>query len=43
MAFCLVVGRTSVSEEPTGSVADAGIFFFGYFLFITSVSVIILC
>jgi len=26
MPFCLVVGRTSVSEEPTGSVADAGIF-----------------
>lgn len=42
MPFCLVVGRTSVSEEPTGSVADAGILVC-YYLFITSVSVIILC
>ena len=27
MSFCLVVGRTSVSEESAGSVADAGGFF----------------
>ena len=37
MPFCLVVGRTRVLEEPTGSVADAGIFlwllFVHYFCF----------
>jgi hypothetical protein len=32
MPFCLVVGRTSVSEEPTGSVADAGIFVLLFFV-----------
>ena len=41
MTFSFVVGRTRVSEEPTGFVADAGIFFL--LLFIHSVSVIILC